>query len=155
MATLRFPIAAARRVADHSIQAPEQMPQLVEFSQDGEEPVPLDRVPTEPCVQLVHDDGVYLMSNGLPPDLLDGTIEQGRRFVAYAEGCDPQHDPDWFETARQLVGGDDFSETLPWAKDIRQLARAGATHILLQVSATRLSLSGLMPPRRRRTPRGH
>jgi DUF3085 family protein len=94
MATLRFPIAATRRVADHSIQAQAQMRQLVGFSQDGDEPVPQYRAPTEPCVQLVHDDGIYLMRNGLPLDLLDGTIEQGRRFVAYAEGCDPQHDPD-------------------------------------------------------------
>ena len=113
MATLRFPIDDARRVAEHSIRVPEQLSHLYCFAQEGSEIVPQYRVPTEPCVQLVHDDGVYLMSNGLPPDLLDGTVKDGRRFVAYAEGCHPQFDSDWFETARRFVGGDDFSETLP------------------------------------------
>lgn len=147
MATLRFPITAARRVADHSIQALTQIRAVVGFCREQDSLLPQYRVPTEPCVQLVHDDGVYLMSNGLPPDLLDGTPDHGRRFVAYAEGCDPQRDPDWWETARLLVGGDDFSETLPWAHEIRTLARDGATHILVQVSTTQLHISGLMPKR--------
>lgn len=99
-----------------------------------------------PCVQLVHDDGVYLMSNGLPPDLLDGTVKDGRRFVAYAEGYHPQFGSACFETARWLVGGDDFTETLPRAHEILKLALDGATHILVQVTASQLYLSGLMPP---------
>ena len=59
-----------------------------------------------PGLWLVHDDGIYLMSNGHPGLLVD---EAGpRHFVVYALGYDPKSDPDVWERSRDAVGGDDF-----------------------------------------------
>ncbi|ARJ66121.1 hypothetical protein WV31_10825 [Magnetospirillum sp. ME-1] len=77
-----------------------------------------DDTPT-PGLFLVHDQGIYLMSNGNPRQMADGSIGgegvEGRSKVAYAEGCDPDKDAEWWDNARDLVGGDDFAETLPLA----------------------------------------
>lgn len=40
---------------------------------------------SEPSILLVHDDGVYIMSNSNPADL-DGASS----YAAYAEGCNPK-----------------------------------------------------------------
>ncbi len=60
-----------------------------------------------PSILLVHDSGVYIMSNASPADL-----EGPRSYVAYAEGCDPSKDYDYYQTSRSLVGGDDFGEVI-------------------------------------------
>lgn len=68
----------------------------------------------EPGLLFVHDQGVYLMSNGIP------RIEVApneHTHVVYAAGCDPTlpgaEFDDWYSTSRDLVGGDDFVEVLP------------------------------------------
>lgn len=66
--------------------------------------------PPGPALFLVHDDGVYLMSNGEPVDLRNK--DELSAYVAYAENCNPDKDPDCWENSRDLVGGDDFAETL-------------------------------------------
>lgn len=80
----------------------------------------------EPGLLLVHDDGVYLMSNGVPHDTIRRPMRKGKpatdgAFVAYAEGTDPTEldFDEWWETSRELVGGDDFVECLPieWFAD--------------------------------------
>lgn len=64
----------------------------------------------QPGLYLVHDDGVYLMSNGEPGDVRkDGELSL---YVAYAEGCNPETDADCWENSRALVGGSDFAETI-------------------------------------------
>lgn len=65
--------------------------------------------PPQPALLFVHDEGVYLMSNGLPADQPAGAK---RSYVAYAEGCNPDIDADCWETSRALVGGDDFGEVI-------------------------------------------
>lgn len=71
--------------------------------------------PPGPALFLVHDDGVYLMSNGDPGDALnDGSISL---YVAYAQHCHPQKDEDCRENSRALVGGSDFAETIPITAD--------------------------------------
>ena len=68
-----------------------------------------NRTPAGPAILFVHDSGVYLMSNnrvrGQP--------------VAYAAGCNPNIGTfeDWYQTSRELVGGDDFVEILPIQND--------------------------------------
>lgn len=62
-----------------------------------------------PGLFLVHDEGVYLMSNGEPGDVDSGEM---RLYVAYAQGCNPDKDDDWWDTARELVGGDDFADII-------------------------------------------
>jgi hypothetical protein len=77
----------------------------------------------KPALFFVHDQGVYLMSNGEPRDMGD----DGRTpYVAYAEGCNPETDENWWETSRDLVGGDDFVEELliegDWLKNCSECA---------------------------------
>jgi hypothetical protein len=71
--------------------------------------------PPAPALFFVHDQGVYLMSNGEPRDLIPiegADTGQPTTYCAYAEHCDPSKDEDWWENASGLVGGDDFAETI-------------------------------------------
>ena len=54
--------------------------------------------------------------------------------MPYAIGCHPEKDTDWYETARGLVGGDDFVETLPWARKLKALIDGGARIITLRMN---------------------
>lgn len=67
----------------------------------------------EPYLLLVHDQGVYLMSPGIPKLEHPGIPE--RSWVAYAKGCNAELEEhgDWWQTSQDLVGGDDFAEELP------------------------------------------
>ena len=128
MAKLKFNIADVKRVVDHSLAAKEQG--LVAYTND---PV------KEPSLILVHDQGVYLMSNGIPRDIVKGTSS----FVAYAKGCNPHKDVDFYDNARDLVGGDDFAETLQVAKDIKDMLNRGATGINIILTANHIKLEGV------------
>jgi hypothetical protein len=146
MTKLVFKSADLLRVVEHSLAAPEQRPQVVDYNDDG----PVYSAADAPALLLVHDDGVYLMSNGEPGDPLDGKGEGKffRRYVAYAQGCDPRTDGGWYDTSRDLVGGDDFSEILPWAAEIKRLIAAGERQIIIDVTGGRLEL--LTPSRKRK-----
>lgn len=63
------------------------------------------------CLILVGDQGVYLMSNGTPPQL----IKEGEnaRVVAYARECDPTRNDHWHDAKVSIFGGDDGSDPLP------------------------------------------
>ncbi|MCP1761961.1 DUF3085 domain-containing protein [Bradyrhizobium japonicum] len=120
-----FNAADVRRVVEHSIAAPKQGETVMDYAPKTGKPM-TKPVPA-PSVLLVHDQGVYLMSNGEPRDVISQTS-----FVAYARGCHPIADSDWWETSRALVGGDDFSETLPWAAEFKALLDRGAKTIALE-----------------------
>lgn len=152
MSKLVFAAADVRRIVEHSINAPEQG-KIADYSKANDKNGfnPDMKVPTEPTVALVHDQGVYLMSNGTPRDTIkrtspNGKVELDSSFVAYAEGCNPDKDKDdWYDNARCLVGGDDFGEYLPWAKTIKEMLDQGATHIVVNYGASRLSVVGKYP----------
>lgn len=61
----------------------------------------------QPGLWLVGDHGVYLMSNGNP-----GFMEGNGNFVAYAKGCDPNVDEDFYDRKEEVFGGDDGVEFL-------------------------------------------
>ncbi len=133
MSELIFDAKDVRRVVEHSLAAPDQRARVFSLDGDGQEGSAVTK-PTAPAVLLCHDDGVYLMSNGMPGDPLDGEDTDQkyfRHYVAYAHGCNPQRDADWYDTAHDLVGGDDFAETLAWAAEIKQLIDAGMSRIVL------------------------
>jgi hypothetical protein len=138
MGKLIFSAKDVRRVVEHSLAAPEQG-QMVIGIKRGELQYGL---PEAPSVLLVHDDGVYLMSNGKPRDLVSGDDGKGggRSFCAYAKGCDPSRDAECWDTSRMLVGGDDFGETLPWAEQIKAKLDAGAKQIVISVTADNIEL---------------
>lgn len=139
MARLIFAAADARRVVEHSLGARTQRP--IAYTTDAV---------SAPAVILVHDQGVYLMSNGEPRDRINPKRKSDSRlFVAYAQGCDPEKDSDWWDRAHALVGGDDFSETLPYASDIKDLLDNGATHIIIALTAKTIQVSGRFPRAKR------
>jgi hypothetical protein len=95
-----FKTADLKRCVEHALNSKEW--------RMGYAPVD-DENPAGPGLFLVHDQGVYLMSNGEPGDALKHTLGL---YVAYAEGCHPDKNEDWWDTSRALVGGDDFAEII-------------------------------------------
>lgn len=86
--------------------------------------------PPAPAMFFVHDDGVYLMSNGEPGDLKNKS-EVGL-YAAYAAGCDPDKNEDWWDVSRDLVGGDDFAEVIPvTAADLQACDEFEELHVVL------------------------
>lgn len=134
MGALIFKAAEVRRVVEHAL-ASTQFRSKWDWTANKSVPG------TRPEVCLVHDDGVYLMSNGEPRDLDErhsGPSEKA--FVAQAAGCDPKTDPDWWETSRRLVGGDDFGEYLPWAEVLLTHLDGGAETIQINVTEGNIEL---------------
>lgn len=78
--------------------------------------------PPGPGILFVHDQGVYIMSNGLPMDEIKKPDGKPHSYVAYAEDCNPDKDENWWENSRDLVGGDDFGEVFlvnkKWLEDL-------------------------------------
>jgi hypothetical protein len=109
MATLEFDAADVKKIVEHALAAKKH-----HGTQD-------------PALILVHDQGVYLMSNGVPTLPRPGN-------VTYAKGCYPERDPEWYDTAYDKVGGDDFAEFLPWCEDILQHIKNGAKVITFQIT---------------------
>jgi hypothetical protein len=99
MTTLRFNCDHVRRLVDHAKAAPKHRRGWG------------DRGKARPCLILVHDEGIYLMSNG-EPGLMLADAEKGHD-VAYARGFNPHVDgAGVWDAARDAVGGDDFAEYL-------------------------------------------
>lgn len=67
-----------------------------------------------PALLLVHDHGIYLMSNGNPRDFI---TEANRCYVVYANDCDPNINENHY------VGGDDFVEVIPIEKSWKDLVQ--------------------------------
>ena len=89
----------------------------------------------KPGLWLVHDQGVYLMSNGKPSQEDTSKPEGENLRVAYAEGCEPNADSfDWYQRSRDEVGGDDFVEYIA-AKDVRKAIDSGMRWMNVKVSS--------------------
>jgi hypothetical protein len=129
MTVLTFDATKMRRVVEHSLTAPAQ--RNISYTENK---------PAAPSVILVHDEGVYLMSNGDPRDIVEGE----RSYIVHAKGLGPE---DW-DASRAAVGGDDFADTLPWADAIKAQIDAGAKTIRLKMTASKILL---MEPKARRS----
>ncbi len=105
---LRFNVGEVRKLYNHSMAAKEHFASARDafedkyhkggkvVMQDGVEwpdakNIDTTLIPAAIC--LVGDQGVYLMSNGLPPMLVEGS--ETKRVVAYAKGVDPRTDEEW------------------------------------------------------------
>lgn len=97
MSRLFFKNRGLRRAVKHACKADDhQMPYGYD-THDGQGRVGL---------LLVKDDGIYVMSNGVPHD----KVGKGPRcHVVYANGYDPRRGDVW-DKCRAAVGGDDFVE---------------------------------------------
>jgi hypothetical protein len=72
---------------------------------------------------FVHDQGIYLM-----PTRPSIPGQNRSNWVVYAKDCNPDTDEDWWENARNLVGGDDFGEDITDSIDvIRGCVKDGKT----------------------------
>ncbi len=105
-AVLWFDKSIVWRLVDHATNSPKTKPWY------GED--------VGPCLMLVGDAGVYLMSNGDPPIFHDGTLirEEGNDrkllLVANAEGCDSSAEFEaWWPIHNAIDGGNDFSIPIP------------------------------------------
>lgn len=133
MATLKFPREGVERIVRHVRSSKEWQRR---FDQpEGE--------PGKPAVLLVHDDGVYLMSSGIPRDDVTASGKTSS-FVVHALGCDPAKDEDFYENSRALVGGDDFGEHIDVAL-VEQALAAGGKFLVL--SMTKNSIRFVVPKR--------
>lgn len=85
---------------------------------------------TKVCLWLVHDQGVYLMPG----------IEEGGKaaHIIYARGCDPEKNVDtWYDRAHDLVGGDDFAESIEFSTDqVDKIIDGTITKLEIQMSET-------------------
>lgn len=84
------------------------------------------------AVLFVHDQGLYLMVKTLR------TADGSGALCAYAAGCDPDADEDWYDTARDLVGGDDFVEQFEAREIAPMIADSGG--LALEVSESHISM---------------
>jgi hypothetical protein len=119
MALLIFKAQDLKPIVEHALASPAHTPTYAmqldpAYWREGAKVAPggwpgpedLDLSKVKPHLQLVKDEGVYLMSSG-SPRLIDPSVQGGMRsLVAYAEGMGPE---DGWESW-QAVGGDDFVE---------------------------------------------
>ncbi len=134
MAILEFDAQVVRRLVEHTKAAPEHAKTW------GQEVA-------ESGLFLAGDQGVYLMSNGNPPLMADGSIgetgKEGKRMVVYAKGINPDTDEGWYEKKAATFGGDDGVEFLPVAGIESGLTE---TSKMLRISLTRKSIR-ILPPK--------
>lgn len=62
----------------------------------------------QPQLNIVGDHGIYLMGNGRKEGDAGGT-----KAIAYAKGCDPSKDANFYENKVRLFGGDDGVVSIP------------------------------------------
>lgn len=135
---LRFDLAAVLRLAEDAATATDRRTRW--------EPGPtLDHPGTQvdagPCLMLVRDDGVYLMStnNAAPKDA------DGRFPFCYARGFDPRSGDWWSAWTRTGLPGDDFVEYLEVDSGLLDAIRTAATDgyawFVVTLTDQRLSLS--------------
>ena len=113
MSKLTFKTAEVRPLFDHAKAASEHRPTY------GQDPIP--------SLHLVGDQGVYLMSSGIPMLAKEKDKGEGSQ-VAYAEGTDPNDGGfEWYENKRALYGGDDGVDAVPLHMFEQAMARDSET----------------------------
>lgn len=97
----------------------------------------------KPCIIFVKDEGIYLMSNGEPADI----VKEPQRFVVYAEGYDPTKEDRMvvYDRAREAVGGDDFGDYIEIDEVIRAIV-AKRLPLSIMVDGDKLILAAAGPP---------
>lgn len=94
----------------------------------------------KPGLLFVKDDGIYLMSSGIPGDT-DGVV---KNCVLYADGFDPVTNEDCWDDCRDAVGGDDFVEHI--GLDVfKEAIVLGADAVYITATDTHLIVEYRMP----------
>ncbi|BDA69046.1 hypothetical protein RIVM261_057120 [Rivularia sp. IAM M-261] len=94
---------------------------LLEHTKDSKSHVPIygDESTRQPGLLLVANEGIYLVSNGIPGLFKDNALAlttlDNPAFVAYATECNPntQHEEEWRRVKNEAFDSDDvkFLET--------------------------------------------
>ncbi|MCC8445513.1 DUF3085 domain-containing protein [Xanthomonas translucens] len=100
-------------------------------------PVLTEAIDSQCRVMLVKDQGVYFLAEH-GERRPDGRV----KLLAYAVGCNPDTDPfdNWWELARDELGGDDFAEYFDPKDDVFTRMLHSAADLVLSATATHLSL---------------
>lgn len=96
----------------------------------------IDKNIVEPALQLVGDQGVYLINNAvtkLTP------IESG--LIVYAQGINPDIDEDWYDAKRHTFGADDGGVTIPLSWFDIAIKRKNARYFSIKLAANSISLA--------------
>lgn len=128
MALLTFYTAPVKRIVAHAKASPKH------------EMGWTDHLP-QPAVTLAGDNGVYLMSNGLPRDQL--RKDKPGNYVAFAKGINPNIDPGWWEAKRAAYGGDDGADCLLIVDELQLLIDRDEEEIRLEITEDHIAV--LMP----------
>jgi hypothetical protein len=99
MIQLRFPLRDVLALAEHAIAAPDHKPSYSNT---------LDGTTPTAALWLVGDEGLYLMSNGLPAQ--QHPTGGDRLHVVYADGYRTSKSK---HAVADEIGGDDFVQPLP------------------------------------------
>jgi Protein of unknown function (DUF3085) len=148
MATLMFPADKVRVLIEHALASKQHRPSYEQayaelgnawFEGKVKSEVLYDKI--KPALHLVKDDGIYLMSNGVP-ELMGDVFGQDSGACVYAVGYEPLKagDPGWderYEKIRAAVGGDDFVEAVTIDDHLRDIP-AGAAFLEIVVSPEQL-----------------
>lgn len=141
-ATLKFPADIVRTLLAHAFAAPGHELSFEQRAARYGRKKMFERQPGEerhgkPGLWLVKDDGIYLMSNGIPALLIED--DKPDHVCAYAKGYDPHVDGDVWTACRNAVGGDDFSEWFD-AQEIAGLMRPLHRFLIIEASDTAFRL---------------
>ena len=149
---LVFPVAEVRKLVAHSMAAakwrvlyahlddrslwlPGTTPD--EFGAANHDQIDASKI--TPYIALAKDHGAYIMS-GANPGLM--TPDGESQVVVYAAGCNPKTDPDYYDTATDVCGGDDFVEALECSTLVKLGANdKSATALIVEFSDTSMKLS--------------
>lgn len=129
MAKLNFDIAAIRAAVRHAQSSTEHR---AGFEQAA-----------VPALHFVKDDGIYIMSSGIPV-----IAEQ----VVYAEGYNPKVNEDCWEASRDAVGGDDFVEVIPLTETLLRIINDPTAGKFFVKVTPRTFTCGVTPRRGSRRP---
>lgn len=140
MGTCVFKTSDIRRCVEHALSAPNWE---MGYSEGDATPVP--------ALLFVHDQGVYVMSNGIPRDGKDPADPKSGSYVAYATGCDPSIGTfdDWYGMSRDLVGGNDFAEVVTVQPDWLELC-ANFSEMRIDVTSDAIEVTFVKPKTRKK-----
>lgn len=124
------------QLCDKSLWKPGTVPQPGGYCTSED----IDQSKIAPQVFFVKDEGAYLMSAGNPRQLIPG--QDTRSVVVYADGCDPDKNPDWWDEVTSRCGGDDFGFDVPTAMLRAAIARKpGATQLCISLGKRTMSFT--------------
>ena len=147
MTKLLFPAAEVRKLYEHARDAPRHGKAYGE------------RGPGKPQLMIVKDDGIYLMSNGEPRLLANGTIAnldaplekdapeaESHNYVVYALGYNPKVDGDVWNKSRAAAGGDDFGEHVE-IDVFKACLEPDCESIYVEFTATQMKIGSVHKPK--------